>query len=129
MRRLAFANTFDRGARLLCAKTSSLMESAFLTDLYQLNMIEAYLDHAQTETAVFELFFRKFPPQRSFLMAAGLEQALDFLEQMRFSEADIDWLRRSGRFTPRLLDYLCEFRFTGDVDAMPEGTINNDSGI
>jgi nicotinate phosphoribosyltransferase len=99
------------------------MESGLLTDLYQLNMIEAYLDHEQTKTAVFELFFRKFPPQRSFLMAAGLEQALDFLEQMRFSQDDLDWLALSGRFSQRLLDYLATFRFTGDVDAMPEGTV------
>lgn len=99
------------------------MESGLLTDLYQLNMIEAYLDHEQTETAVFELFFRKFPPQRGFLMAAGLEQALDFLEHMRFSQDEIEWLARSGRFSQRLLDYLATFRFTGDVDAMPEGTV------
>lgn len=99
------------------------MESCLLTDLYQLNMIEAYLDHEQTKTAVFELFFRKLPPQRSFLMAAGLEQALDFLEQVQFSQRELEWLARSGRFSPRLLDYLATFRFTGDVDAMPEGTI------
>jgi nicotinate phosphoribosyltransferase len=99
------------------------METGLLTDLYQLNMIEAYLDHQQTKTAVFELFFRKFPAQRGFLMAAGLEQALDFLEEMRFTAEEIDWLRCSGRFSPSLLDYLADFRFTGDVDAMPEGTV------
>lgn len=99
------------------------MESGLLTDFYQLNMIEAYLDHEQTKTAVFELFFRKLPPQRSFLMAAGLEQALDFLEQMQFSPRELDWLARGGRFSQRLLDYLATFRFTGDVDAMPEGSV------
>ncbi len=96
--------------------------SPLLTDLYQLNMIEAYLDHGETGTAVFELFFRKFPARRNFLLTAGLEQALDFLEQVRFAPNDIDWLARSGRFSKRLLDYLAAFRFTGDVDAMPEGT-------
>ena len=96
--------------------------SPLLTDLYQLNMIEAYLDHGETGTAVFELFFRKFPARRNFLLAAGLEQALDFLERVRFAPNDIDWLARSGRFSKRLLDYLAAFRFTGDVDAMPEGT-------
>jgi len=99
------------------------MTSALLTDLYQLNMIEAYLDHGEMKTAVFEFFVRKFPPRRGFLMAAGLEQALDFLEDLRFSPEDIDWLARSGRFSKSLLDYLAAFRFTGDVDAMPEGTV------
>jgi nicotinate phosphoribosyltransferase len=93
-----------------------------LTDLYQLNMIQAYLDHGKTDTAVFEFFVRKLPPRRGFLLAAGLEQALDFLENMRFASAEIDWLRRSGRFSPRLLDALADLRFTGDVHAMPEGT-------
>lgn len=97
--------------------------SPLLTDLYQLNMMEAYLDHGESDTAVFELFFRKFPARRNFLMATGLEQALDFLEQVSFSSDDIDWLARSGRFSKTLLDYLAAFRFTGDVDAMPEGTV------
>jgi nicotinate phosphoribosyltransferase len=97
--------------------------SPLLTDLYQLNMMQAYLDHGMTETAVFEFFMRKFPARRGFLVAAGLEQALDFLENLRFSSAEIDWLRRSGRFSAALLDYLAAFRFTGDVDAMPEGTV------
>ncbi len=93
-----------------------------LTDLYQLNMIQAYLDHGDTRTAVFELFARTLPPQRRFLLAAGLEQALDFLENLRFSPSDIDWLRTTGRFKQNMLDYLAEFRFDGDVHAMPEGT-------
>lgn len=99
------------------------MTSPLLTDLYQINMIDAYLDHEHTRTAVFEFFVRKFPPRRGFLMAAGLEQALDFLEELRFSAEDIDWLGRTGRFSKHLLDYLASFRFTGDVDAMPEGTV------
>jgi nicotinate phosphoribosyltransferase len=94
-----------------------------LTDLYQLNMLQAYLDHGETGTAVFELFFRKFPERRGFLVAAGLEQALDFLVNMRFSPEEIDWLRRSGRFGENFLDRLVGLRFTGDVHAMPEGTV------
>ena len=58
--------------------------SPLLTDLYQLNMIEAYLAEGETKTAVFELFVRRVPARRGFLMAAGLEQALDFLETLRF---------------------------------------------
>lgn len=101
----------------------SLATSALLTDLYQLNMIQAYLDHGETRTAVFELFFRKLPARRGFLMAAGLEQALCFLEDLHFTADEIDWLAASGRFRPELLAALGTFRFEGDVDAMPEGTI------
>ena len=83
--------------------------SPLLTDLYQLNMIQAYLDHGETETAVFEFFVRKLPARRGFLVAAGLEQALDFLEDLRFSADDLDWLERSGRFSKGMLDYLAGF--------------------
>src|ERR1700761_1134380 len=96
--------------------------SALLTDLYQLNMIQAYLDRGSTETAVFELFARNLPPRRGFLLAAGLEQALQFLESLEFSAAEIDWLKSTGRFRSNLIDYLATLRFTGDVHAMPEGT-------
>jgi nicotinate phosphoribosyltransferase len=97
--------------------------SPLLTDLYQLNMFQAYLDHGQTKTAVFEFFVRKLPARRGFLVAAGLEQALDFLENFRFSASDIAWLEQTGRFHRNLLDHLAGFRFTGDVHAMPEGTL------
>jgi nicotinate phosphoribosyltransferase len=94
-----------------------------LTDLYQLNMMQAYLDHGETETAVFEFFVRKLPPRRNFLIAAGLEQAIDFLENLHFSAEDINWLAQTGRFGKQLLAHLADFRFTGDVHAMPEGTV------
>ncbi len=99
------------------------LTSPLLTDLYQLNMIQAYLDHGETKTAVFEFFVRKFPPRRGFLIAAGLEQVLDFLENLRFSPEEIDWLARTHRFDKGLLDRLAGFRFTGDVHAMPEGRV------
>ena len=97
--------------------------SPLLTDLYQLNMIEAYLAYGETKTAVFELFVRKLPARRGFLVAAGLQQALEFLEDLRFSAEEIDWLRRTGRFSARTLDYLAQLRFTGDVHAFAEGTV------
>ena len=97
--------------------------SALLTDLYQLNMIQAYLDRHETETAVFELFFRKLPETRGFLVAAGLEPALEFLEGLRFTADEVGWLASTGRFSDRLLQYLASFRFTGDVHAIPEGTV------
>jgi nicotinate phosphoribosyltransferase len=95
---------------------------ALLTDLYQLNMIQAYLEHGATDTAVFEFFVRDMPESRNFLIAAGLEQALDFLEGLRFADDDLAWLERTGRFSGKLIDYLRRLRFTGAVDAMPEGT-------
>jgi nicotinate phosphoribosyltransferase len=97
--------------------------SALLTDLYQINMMQAYLDRGATDTAVFELFARNLPPRRGFLVAAGLEQALQFLETLQFSPTEIEWLKSTGRFRPNLIDYLSSFRFTGDVHAMPEGTV------
>jgi hypothetical protein len=63
--------------------------SALLTDLYQLNMDQAYLEHGETATAVFEFFVRNLPARRGFLLAAGLEQTLDFLENLRFSASTI----------------------------------------
>lgn len=97
--------------------------SALTTDLYQLNMMQAYLDGGMTERATFELFFRKLPPCRRFLIASGLEQALSYLEGLRFSDEDLEWLRGTARFGTAFLDYLGRFRFSGDVNAMPEGTI------
>ena len=95
---------------------------ALLTDLYQLNMLSAYLDQGLTETAVFELFVRKLPARRGFLIAAGLEQAVQYLENLAFSDDQIAQLRHSCSFPDTLLDFLKSLRFTGDVDALPEGT-------
>jgi nicotinate phosphoribosyltransferase len=97
--------------------------SPLLTDLYQLNMLEAYLAYGETRPAVFELFMRKLPARRGFLMAAGLEQALDFLDNLHFSQDEIEWLKGTGRFSSRTLDYLAALRFSGDVHAMAEGTV------
>ncbi|MDO9412404.1 MAG: nicotinate phosphoribosyltransferase [Pseudolabrys sp.] len=97
--------------------------SPLLTDLYELNMVQAYLDNHEVGTAVFEFFVRRLPARRGFLLAAGLEDALQFLETMRYSAEDIDWLKSTGRFGDNLLDYLRDFRFTGDVHAIPEGSV------
>jgi nicotinate phosphoribosyltransferase len=97
--------------------------SPLSTDLYELNMVQAYLDRGEDAEAVFEFFVRRLPPRRGFLLAAGLQDALGYLETLRFSAADIDWLKGTGRFRQNLLDYLSAFRFTGDVHAIPEGTV------
>lgn len=103
--------------------SSDAARSPLLLDLYQLAMLQAYYDQGMEEIAVFELFVRRLPAGRGFMMVAGLEQALHFLEELRFSSSDIDWLRARGDFSPQLLDRLAGLRFTGDVHAMPEGAI------
>ncbi len=97
--------------------------SGLLTDLYQFTMLQGYLEQGMEEVAVYEFFVRKLPPGRNFLLAAGLEQALQFLETVSFSAEEVSWLEQTGRFKPKLLDYVANFRFSGDVDAMAEGTI------
>ncbi len=97
------------------------LTSPLLTDQYQLTMLQSYLEHGMDQTAVFEFFVRKLPPGRNFLVAAGLEQVLDFLENMQFSLEELAWL--TPRFSRATLAYLHELRFTGDVHAMPEGTV------
>ncbi len=97
--------------------------SMLLTDLYQLTMVQAYVEQEMLDTAVFELFVRRLPAQRNFLMAAGLEQVLKFLEQLHLSHAELEWLTQTGRFSRSCLDYLGTLRFSGDVHAMQEGTV------
>ena len=99
------------------------LTSPLTTDLYELNMVQAYLDRGEDKEAVFEFFVRRLPERRNFLVAAGLEDALAFLETLSFSAHEIDWLKSTGRFRRNLLDYLAGLRFTGDVHAIPEGTI------
>jgi nicotinate phosphoribosyltransferase len=96
--------------------------SLLLTDLYQLTMLQGYFERAMNETAAFEFFVRKLPRGRNFLVAAGLEQVLEFLEQARFSAQELEWLRGTGRFSGDFIDSLATWRFEGEVDAMPEGT-------
>ncbi len=96
--------------------------SALLTDLYQLTMLKAYFERGMNEVAVFEFFVRKLPAQRNFFIAAGLEQALGFLENLRFADEELAWLAAQPGFDAGFLDRLGKLRFTGDVDAMPEGT-------
>jgi nicotinate phosphoribosyltransferase len=98
-------------------------ESVLLTDLYELTMLQSYFDEGMNGLAAFEFFVRKLPERRNFLLAAGLEQVLDYLQGLAFGAGDLEWLRRSGRFSGPFVDSLAGFRFTGDVDALPEGTV------
>lgn len=99
------------------------MKSPLLTDLYQLTMLQGYLDEDMHGESVFEFSVRKMPENRGFFMAAGLESVLDFLGQIHFQQNELDYLASTNRFSKKLIDYLGNFRFTGSVDAMPEGTI------
>ncbi|WP_051911373.1 nicotinate phosphoribosyltransferase [Methylomicrobium agile] len=96
---------------------------ALSADLYQLTMLQGYHQQRMNDIAVFELFVRKLPACRGFLVAAGLEQAVDYLRNLRFTPADLDWLSGTGFFKAEFLQRLRHFRFTGDVHAMPEGTV------
>jgi len=86
-------------------------------------MLEGYFEAGMTETAVFELFVRKLPPSRNFLVAAGLEQVVHFVENLRFGDAELQWLEQSRLFRPGFVARLADLRFTGDIHAMPEGTV------
>lgn len=97
--------------------------SPLLTDLYQVTMLQAYFHQGMNAPASFELFVRRLPKQRNFLMAAGLEQVLSYLTELRLDGDDIAALADTGMFDPHFLETLRDFRFTGDVHAMPEGTI------
>lgn len=99
---------------------------ALATDLYELTMAAGYFHAGLDEPASFELFVRDMPPQRSYLLVAGLEQAVHYLRRLRFTGKTIDYLRQQEVFAhvePGFFDYLAEFRFRGDLDAMPEGTV------
>lgn len=99
------------------------LTSPLLTDLYQFTMMESYLQTGMDKTAVFEFYIRNLPNNRGFLVAAGLESFLSFLENMHFSTEEVKYLAQTGRFTKKLLDYLSSFSFRGDVYALPEGTV------
>ncbi|HKW87810.1 MAG TPA: nicotinate phosphoribosyltransferase [Candidatus Acidoferrales bacterium] len=100
--------------------------SGLLTDLYELTMAAGYLQTGFDARASFELFVRRLPPRRDFLVAAGLDQALGFAESVKFSSEDVEYLRRHPTFrhvSGEFFDYLTRFRFSGDIWAIPEGSI------
>jgi len=104
-------------AGLLSAAQTSLM-----IDRYELAMAASYHRRGMNEPAVFELFVRELPPHRRWLLAAGLGPALTMVREMRFGDEELAYLQTIG-FEPAFLEYLAGFRFSGDVDAIPEGTI------
>ncbi len=99
---------------------------ALLTDLYQLTMMQGYFlqdDSRKEVKAIFDLFYRTNPNGSAFSIAAGLEQAIDYVKKLKFDDEAIEYLRSLGIFREDFLAYLAEFRFSGDIYAVPEGTV------
>ena len=96
---------------------------SMLCDFYELTMSNGYFKNGfYKKTVYFDLFFRKVPDNGGFAIAAGLEQVIDYIKNLHFSETDIEYLREKGIFDEEFLKYLSNFKFTGDIYAIPEGT-------
>ncbi|HUK84906.1 MAG TPA: nicotinate phosphoribosyltransferase [Candidatus Acidoferrum sp.] len=95
---------------------------SLFTDFYELTMCASYFDNENFENATFDLFIRRLPESRSYFLFAGLEDALQYLESVKFTEEQLSYLKKQG-FKRDFLDYLRSFRFSGEVWAIPEGTI------
>ncbi len=95
-----------------------------LTDLYELTMMQGYFKHKdRNETVIFDAFYRNNPGDGGYAIAAGLEQVIQYIKELHFSKEDIDYLSSLGIFRQDFLDYLKDFTFTGDIYAIPEGTV------
>ncbi len=95
---------------------------ALFTDMYQLTMAQAYVAEGMFEPATFSLFYRNLPDDRNYILSCGIDDVVDFLCELRFGEEDLAYLRQTGKFSAAFLDYLADFRFTGQVHALPDGT-------
>lgn len=101
-----------------------MQDVALLTDLYQLTMMQGYLrNDYEDKEAVFDLYFRIIPNEGGYAIAAGLEQVVDYIESLQFSAEDIEYLKGLQLFDEEFLAALRDFRFNGDIDAVPEGTV------
>ncbi len=101
----------------------STMNISMMTDLYELTMMQGYFKSGKTERVVFDVFYRKNPSNGGYAICAGLDQVIDYIKNLRFSSEDVAYLRGLGIFADDFLEYLSTFRFTGDIYAIPEGTI------
>ena len=97
---------------------------SLLTDLYQLTMLQGYFREKQAnETVIFDMFFRSNPNSGGYSICAGLEQVIEYIEGLHFTDEDINYLRTLGLFGDDFLSYLSDFKFTGDIYAIPEGSV------
>jgi nicotinate phosphoribosyltransferase len=115
-------NTNDPCPEAYPAEGATGDELALFTDLYELTMLQAYFAEEMLEEAVFSLFVRRLPARRNFLLSCGLDTVLGYLEGLRFSDGDVDYLRSLGQFSDPFLAWLRDFRFSGEVRAVAEGT-------
>lgn len=96
---------------------------SLLTDFYELTMMQGYFNAGNDKTVVFDVFYRINPSGNGFAITAGLEQVIDYIKNLKFSDSDIEYLRSTNTFSNDFLNYLKDFKFTGDIYAIPEGTI------
>jgi nicotinate phosphoribosyltransferase len=96
--------------------------TGLFTDLYELSMMQSYVEEGMDGQAVFSLTVRRLPATRNYLLACGIDTVLDYLENLRFSAPDLAYVSSLGQFSPRFLDWLGSFNFSGDVYAVAEGT-------
>ena len=94
-----------------------------LTDLYELTMMQGYYEKGQNENVIFDVFFRQNPCNNGYSVCAGLEQVIDYIKNLHFTYDDVDYLRGLGIFKEDFLHYLSGFHFSGDIYAIPEGTV------
>ena len=94
-----------------------------LTDLYELTMMQGYFKNPTNQTVIFDMFYRTNPCGGAFAITAGLEQMIEYIENLKFTDEDIEYLRSLNIFEEDFLEYLSNFRFTGDIYAIPEGTV------
>lgn len=99
------------------------MNLTLLTDFYELTMMQGYFLKQRHETVIFDLFFRSTPSGNGYAICAGLEQAIDYIKNLHFSKDDISYLQSLGYFKEDFLEYLADFHFSGDIYAIPEGTV------
>ena len=102
---------------------STTQNLTLLTDLYELTMMQGYLKNPVQETVIFDVFYRNNPCGNGFAIAAGLDQMIDYIKNLRFEKDDLDYLKSLGIFDDEFLSYLADFHFSGDIYAIPEGTV------
>ena len=105
-------------------RTEKMRNLTLLTDLYELTMMQGYFENEDVnQTVIFDMFYRANPEGNGYAICAGLEQVIDYIKNLHFTEDEIAYLKGLGMFKPAFLDYLRDFRFTGDIYAIPEGTV------
>ena len=101
----------------------SVRNLTLMTDLYELTMMQGYFKEGNNQTAVFDVFYRTNPSGNGFAIMAGLEQVIEYVKDLHFGDEEVSYLKSTGLFDEDFLDYLRNFRFSGDIYAIPEGTV------